>query len=386
MSSRVHRGRRASCASSRESPLTDIRTPKTSGDQSDGEPRPVRPTPADAASDAPHATPGSTAAGSTAAGSKAADRAAQPVEPQRADRPQRTSGDVPARTADTSPTSRFRKRAAAVIAATTLLGAAAGVLGSSAAGETYTSEADVLYDPTSVQLDDTPATDPNLLDRQVADQADVVTSDAVLGAAASTLGTTTEDLREIVSVTVGEGSSLLTIASTGDTAAAANEVTRSVTDAYVTYVKDNSVSAITQRADILQGTIDRQNTQLAGLNEQLAALTNQLGGLSPTGAAYGVVQGQLDRLADQVGQLSARNADLVEQQESLRASATAYPGAAFVLRQPSQPESPSSLSPLTSGLVGAVLGALVGACIVGLMRARHRPPALAGGSGSTSSR
>ncbi|GAB4082315.1 hypothetical protein GCU67_10045 [Modestobacter muralis] len=261
----------------------------------------------------------------------------------------------------------------------------AGALGSSAAGPTYTSEADVLYDPTTVQLADAPATDPNLLDRQVADQADVVTSDAVLGAAAGVLGTTTEDLREIVSVDVGDGSSLLTIASTGDTAEAANGVTRSVTDAYLAYVKGNSVAAITQRADILQGTIDRQNAQLAGLNQQLTDLTNRLGGLSPTGAAYGVVQGQLDRLADQVAQLSARNSDLVEQQESLRSSAAAYPGAAFVLRQPSQPEGPSSLSPATSAMVGGVLGAILGACLVGLARARRRPPA-AGGTGSSTSR
>ncbi|WP_157519286.1 hypothetical protein [Modestobacter sp. Leaf380] len=275
------------------------------------------------------------------------------------------------------------RRAVAVVLVAAVVGAVLGGLGSLLAGPSYSTESHVLWNPAGVQYaDETVNADPNLVERQVTDQVDVIMSDAVMGTAADTLGTDVEDLREEISVGVATGSSLMVVTGSGDSATAAADATTAVTDAYVGYLRDNGRAVLNQRADVLQGTIERQTAQLAELDGQLTALNDQLGGLNPTTAAYGAVQGRIDRLATQISDLTTRSADLVDEQETLRANAAIFPGEAFVLQQAEVPEGPSSLSPAKAALVGAALGVVVGACVVAFTTSRSR----SGGRGHRTAR
>jgi uncharacterized protein involved in exopolysaccharide biosynthesis len=265
------------------------------------------------------------------------------------------------------------RRPVVVLAVAAVAGAVLGGLGSLVAGPTYSSSADVLYNPAGVRyVDETINADPNLLERQVTDQVDVVQSDSVLQAAAGVLDMDVDDLREDIRVEVTTGSSTIEITGRADTAEGASDVAGAVTDAYVASLKTSGASVLEQRAQVLQGTIDRQNTQLADLDAQLSDLNDQLGGLNPQSAAYGAVQGRIDRLATQIEDLTTRNADLVDQQETLRANAEIFPGEAFVVRQAETPKGPSSLTPPKAALVGAALGLVIGGCVLVFRSTRGR--------------
>jgi uncharacterized protein involved in exopolysaccharide biosynthesis len=269
----------------------------------------------------------------------------------------------------------------AVVAAATILGAALGGVGSLVTPPEYTSEAHVLWSPgAAANLDDTVKDDPNLIERQVTDQREVITSDAVMDSAGSVLGMDADALRKVVAVSIDKGSSLLTVSASDDTADSASAVVSAVTTSYVSYVRDNGIQAIRDRADVLQSTIDRQGAELAALNARLTDLTGQLRGVSPTSAAYGALQGEIARLDTQVGELATRSGEVVEQQESLRAAAEKFPGQAFVVRKASVPKAPSSLSLPTALVLGGALGFVLGVCIVAFWRSRSHSRTLADGA------
>ena len=259
-----------------------------------------------------------------------------------------------------------------LVVAAALAGMAVALAGNLVLGPSYTSETGVLWDPSSAQLvDETVTVDPNLLDRQVTDQQDVIASDAVIGAVSDDLGVDVDDVRDAISTTVADGSSLITISAKSDTADSAMQIAAAVTNAYVQYLATSGADSLTARADALQTTIDRQNAQLTTLTAQLNDQTNQLETVDTASSTYAVLQGQVTQLSGQVSDLTGRIADVVDQQESLRAAAEIYPGAARVLQQAELPTAPSSFSLPVTVVLGAGLGILVAGCVIGLQVARN---------------
>ncbi|MGX5655286.1 hypothetical protein ACWKWC_10995 [Geodermatophilus nigrescens] len=272
-----------------------------------------------------------------------------------------------------------RTRQAVVITAlATLLGGALAGAATTLSDPTYTSESHVLWSPGALEyLGETVPTDPNALDRQVVDQSAVIFSDAVLGTAAEGLGVDPDDLREELTVSLQDGSSLLVIAATAPEAATATETTDAVTTAYVDYVRTSGADALRQQADLLQSSIDRLNGELEAANRELEAVNGELAGISVNSPAYAIAQGRADRAATRSADAQTRLADLIGQQESLRAAAEAFTGEAFVMRQATEPEAPSSPSLVTSLVLGGGLGFFIGLCVVFFFLGRRSPVASA---------
>ncbi len=266
----------------------------------------------------------------------------------------------------------------------TVLGALVVGAGSVVLGPSFTSTADVLWNPGALEYlgGATPDT-PDSLDRQVSDQREVVLSDAVVSGAADELGMDPDDVRDMLEVEVQTGSSLLVVSATADDADEAVEVSEAVTAAYVEDVRVSGAGALADQADILQGSIDRLTGETATLTADLAAANGELAQLPVTSPAYGAAQNRATGLSTRLTDASAELSDLVSEQESLRASAEAYPGQAFVLRDARTPTGPSSLSLPTALVLGAALGLLLGACVV--LYRTHREGAAARAAGAASS-
>lgn len=263
------------------------------------------------------------------------------------------------------------RRPVAIVLLATLVGAALSMAGSAASGPSYASESQVLWDPGATQfLGLTPADDPNSMERALADQRDVVTSDPVITAAADALGLDPEELRSALSVGVVTGSSVLTITGTADDAATAFAMTDAVTERYRIYVLEAGKEGLRTQADVLEPTIGRLRADIDGLNARLGELNARLEALSVNSAAYQAAQIQAGQVGAQLADASTRLADVTGQQESLRAGAEVYPGQAIVLRQPEEPTAPASLSLPTAAVLGAALGFVLGVCLVILLRRR----------------
>lgn len=272
---------------------------------------------------------------------------------------------------------RPRTRQAVVITTlATLLGAAAAGAGATLTDPTYSSESHLLWSPGALEYlgDDNPVTDPNALDRQVVDQAEVIESDPVIGAAAATLGVDEDDLREVVSVEIQEGTSRIVITGSGEDAATARDTTEAVTTAYTDYVKASGADALRQQAELLQSSIDRLTGELNAANGELDGVNRELAGLNVNSPAYAITQGRADRAAARSADAQTRLADLIGQQESLRAAADAFTGQAFTMRQAATPEAPSSLPLTTTVVLGAGLGLAIGLCVVFFLLGRRRNP------------
>lgn len=270
---------------------------------------------------------------------------------------------------------RSRTRQSVVILLlTTLLGAAVVGAGSTLTGPRYTSASQILWDPAALQYlgDDAVPNNPEVLDRAVTDQREVIFSDPVVGAAAQELGMDEEDLREAVTVDVQAGSSLLVVSASADQPQAAEDIATQLTAAYVENVRVSGANALRQQADLLQPTIDRLAAERAALDADLVAVSGELAGTPVTTPVYGVLQGRVDRLATRIGDITALEAEYVSRQETLRATAESFPGQAFVIRQPEVPEAPSSLSLTTALVLGAGVGLFIGACIVFFLFGRSR--------------
>lgn len=258
------------------------------------------------------------------------------------------------------------KQSVAIVLVSTVIGAVAAGGGSALTGPEYTSEAQILWDPGALEyLGATRAPEnPDALDRQVTDQRQVLLSDAVVDDTAQTLDMDPEDLRETVTISVQPGTSLLTVAGSADEPDEATALTSTLTSMYLDQVQESGVGALRQQADLLQPTIDRLAGELAGLDADLAQVSAELAATPVTSPAYGVLSARVDRLATRSADIANRLADQLGQQETLRGTADNFPGQAFLVRAPSIPESPSSLSLPTALILGAALGLFIGACIV----------------------
>jgi hypothetical protein len=213
------------------------------------------------------------------------------------------------------------------------------------------------------------------LERQVTDQEDVITSDAVIGEASRVLGMEGSDLRELVTVDIQEGNSRIIITATGPDAERVTATTATVTEAYVDYVQTAGAEALRRQADLQQPTVDRLTGEVQAANDELARVDRELADSSASDAASTVAQSRAARAATRSADAQTRLADILALQESLRAASEDFTGEAFVMRQASEPEAPSSLSLPVALILGGGLGFFIGLCAVFFLLGRRRSSA-----------
>lgn len=238
------------------------------------------------------------------------------------------------------------------------LGAAAGLVGARVSAVEYSSSAVLLWDPSALRYSDDTAyvPDSGSLAVQVEAQLTRIQSDDVVDPAAKSLGMSSNDLRSIMTVSLGSNASEMVISATGATAARANAATKAIVSAYVDANRADLGAQYTAKADALQAPIDA-----------LTARVDALAGNSALGQSL-------------AGQLS----DDIAQQVSLRAQSEDPATPLSVTQAASLPLSPASASAATLAVVGAAIGLVVGAGLVMLLvlggvgsRSRRRPVASA---------
>jgi uncharacterized protein involved in exopolysaccharide biosynthesis len=251
------------------------------------------------------------------------------------------------------------------VLAAMVVGALVAGAGAALTAEKYTGSAEVLWDPTVLTTfgGDAPNS-PDAIDRQVADQRQVVLSDQILDTVADDVDMDAEDVRDGVEVSTKSGSSVLTISATADDAEKAAAVTAAMTSAYVDFARSASAGTVTDQAEILQGSIDRLQNEAAALADEVAAANRELSTIPSASAAYGAAQNRASQAFTRLSDVTTRLSNLIGQQDELRASADVYPGPASVLRVAETPEAPSSMSVPTAMVLGAALGLLLGVCVV----------------------
>jgi len=239
---------------------------------------------------------------------------------------------------------------------------------------TYTSEAKVLWQSDVSQFlpAGTVAAGTADADRALSTQADVITGDAVMGAAAKTTGVTTKDLRTRTTIQVQQTSDVLVVQVASTTATKARAQAQALVDSYLASSKQQGTAALTAQADALQQPIDALQAQLAQLNSVVPApgvTAAQIAAADATAAATAASRNAV------IGQLST----LTTQQDQLRAAAALYPGQASVLSGADRPEEPSSPSLPVAVLLGAALGAVLGVLIALARGARRAGTGRVGG-------
>ena len=257
---------------------------------------------------------------------------------------------------------RERRPVRAVLVAVVLVlvltgvGAIAGLVAGVVRGPTFTSTSQLLWDPSvRAQFDPSYNTpDSQGFDRQVADQQDVVLSDAVTGRVAQAVDEPVAEVRDEVTVTSTAGSAVFSIAAAAPTAARARDVARATTSAYIAALR-------TQNEAMLQ-------TRVTALTAQAAEVRRQLSSASTVAQAS----------------LATSLADLQTQLAAARSGLAAVPVEAQVQRAAATPLSPSSLSVPVQTVVGGALGAVLAICLLLLLnaigpvlrrsRAGQRPP------------
>jgi capsular polysaccharide biosynthesis protein len=240
---------------------------------------------------------------------------------------------------------RRRGTIVAFVLVLVVLGAILGGVSALVRGATYTSEAQLRWDPTvRAQLDPNYSTpDSTTFDRQVADQQDVVLGDSVVNAVARTEDMTAAQVRDAVTVSSAAGTSGFTIAASASTPAEARRIATDVTDQYIASLRSANTATLQQRIDALKPVITTLTRQVAAAGANAGPLAQSLADAQSASAEY-----------------SAALADV--------------PVEASVQREPAAPSSPSSLSAFVSALIGAALGLIVGVCVVLLGRSLSLRP------------
>lgn len=231
-----------------------------------------------------------------------------------------------------------------IVIIATVLGGAAGYAGGYLKAPTYTSEAQLSWDPSAQRYTDATAYVPDSvsLAQQLQNLILKVESDGVIDPAAKTLGMSSKALRESLTVTVASGATALDIDADSTSATTAQEIAAAVVHSFSASVSLSVKAQYTAQANALQSSIDD--------------LTNRTNGLRPTDPLASSLSGQL--------------ATVVAQQDVAKAKANTPTTPLSILKQPIVPPKPSSLPPLTLAILGAALGLLIGLAIIALLRFR----------------
>lgn len=230
--------------------------------------------------------------------------------------------------------------AVVVVVGLAVLGAVGGFVGGSSRAVEFSSEAQVVWDPSSLRLTDASAYVPDAvsLDGQAQVQSVRLMSDEVLGSAGDAVGLDADDLRDVVAVSVD--GNLLTVRGSADSGAAAQREVQAVVDSYVAVVTKDLSDGFTSQAALVQAQIDE--------------VRGALGTVGPS-----------DPLASG---LSSQLSQLISSKALLSAKAAAVPVPVDVVEPASLPVKPSSASAVTLGVLGGGLGVLAGVAVVLLSR------------------
>ncbi|GEM_PF-2970416 len=215
----------------------------------------------------------------------------------------------------------------------------------------WTSTAAVAYaqgDPSAALLGSAAAPQGDAV-RVLNTQLQVAVGDAVLTAAATSVGADPTAMSDLLTVDLEPDSNVIRLSGTAETAAAAQRVTTAVVEAYVANDQQAGHDQLIARVDAVGVTIDSLNSRLD---------------------AYPPTAMQDPRRAAFAGQI----AELAQQQEQLRAAAAVYPGHVSLLSAANLPLRPSSPDPRSAGAAGAGLGLVLG-LLLAVVRAPRRRPA-----------
>ncbi|RKR73548.1 hypothetical protein [Frondihabitans australicus] len=232
----------------------------------------------------------------------------------------------------------------AIVLIALVAGAGLGVGGASLRTPTYSSSAELSWDPSALRYTDASAYVPDSvsLGIDVDTQATKVVSDQVINASSKALGVTSTSLRKSVTATASASSTLITVTAAGSSPAQARKIVQTVIGNYQTEVSSDLSAQLVKQAAQLQTPIDT-------LRQQLAA--------APSGGSL-------------ASNLSNQLASLITQQVVYRSQADASDSISplSVVQAPTLPDSIAGPSAAVLGIIGAALGLVIGIGIVALLR------------------
>lgn len=226
-----------------------------------------------------------------------------------------------------------------------------GAAGSVLLPPVYRSTVTLLYsaaDPsaTLTGLDSSSSVD---LGRAVNTQRSIVTSDAVVGAAAESSGTSPRVLKEALTVTTDDDSNVIEIEVESDTARSAQRLASDLAEAYVGYNREQESAGLQAQADALDASIEALSSRLESL---------------PTGGNNSLRRAQRTALVNEIEALT-------RQQGQLEAAAQSHPGQVTTLSAAELPVRSTVVELVRGAVVGGVLGLIVGV-LWAVLRGRHR--------------
>ncbi len=192
-----------------------------------------------------------------------------------------------------------------------------------------------------------PSGDP---DRALNTQLQIVDGDAVVAPAAESLGLTTSEVREHVSVEAEPETNVLRLSGRAGSAEDAQRLVTAVAESYIAQSRTAGTDRLLARAD----TVAANAAALSARFDALPPVSLTQSTTDPRRAAY-----------------AAQIASLALEEEQVRTAAAAYPGQVSVLSAAEVPLRPSSPTTLTAALVGAGLGLVLG-CLVAVLREPRR--------------
>lgn len=245
-------------------------------------------------------------------------------------------------------------RHAGTFALVVLLGGTGGVVVAALDTPVYTAAASVLVTPTGV-------TDPNPGKNRAPATVDLDTeiqlaqSQSVIAEAADAIGISAQRMRRRLFLSVPPNSRVLRFTFTGFSPAEAARAANAAADTYLTHRRDAAEA-------VLGGQVKRKDTQIADLEKQLRAASDDLADQdSDTGAGL-VAQSQVQLLTRQVSNARDRAQEL--------RLVVVTPGETLVIAQP--PRRSSGIAVGQSALGGVMLGLLAACLLVQLLESRQR--------------
>lgn len=226
----------------------------------------------------------------------------------------------------------------------------------------YAAQVDVLYEG--------PVTgSAQSIERELATQQVLMTSRPLVDRAARAAGVPGQELAAAATVEVVEESNVLRLQVADTDPDRARAAARAIVDEYVAAVREQAATSggAAQERDLLAA-------QVQDLTAQLAEKVAQVANLAATPSPSASVQSQ-QRAAEAEAQLIRQRLSEVQKQ-ALAAELSVLEessGRAQVLAEPSLLDDPIAPQPLRAAAGGALVGLVLAAALVALLRLRHQP-------------
>jgi uncharacterized protein involved in exopolysaccharide biosynthesis len=255
----------------------------------------------------------------------------------------------------------------AIVVALIVLPTAGAAALSAAEDPTYAAQVDVLYQQTATA-------NAQSMERELATQQVLMQSRPLIDRAAATADVSGRELADAVTVEVVEESNVLRLQVADHDANRARVAAQAIGDEYIAAVREQAATSggAAQERDLLTAQVQDLTAQLADKVAQVAQLT----GVSNPSAAAQSQQRALEAEAQLIRQrLSEVQKQALAAQLQVVQEET---GRAQVLAAPSLLDEPIAPQPLRAAAGGALLGLVLAAALVALLRVRHQPRRPAG--------